>query len=102
MDFIVDNYFPIIDALEAKVDAIEDSVFEASVDSGDVKRIHGLRRRLLTLRRAVSPLLEMCNRLARLDLQLIDEEMRPDYRTVNVHVHRGEEGIDELRKRGGR
>ncbi|WP_119461763.1 magnesium/cobalt transporter CorA [Rhodospirillaceae bacterium SYSU D60014] len=97
MDFIVDNYFPIVDALEAKVDVIEDSVFEASFESDDVKRVHDLRRRLLTLRRAVSPLLEMCNRLARFDLPLIDKEMRPYFRDVHDHAIRVNEGIDALR-----
>lgn len=97
MDFIIDHYFPIVDALGVKADMIEDSVFEGSFRSKDVKQIHDLRRRLLTLRRAVSPLLEMCNRLALLDLPLIDEDMRPYYRDVHDHVIRVDEGIDVLR-----
>lgn len=97
MDFIVDNYFPVVDALETQVDEIEDNVFEASFERRDIERIHDLRRQLLTLRRAVSPLLDVCNRLARFDLPLIDEDTHPYFRDVHDHVIRVNESIDTLR-----
>lgn len=98
MDFVVDNYFPIIDALEAEVDALEGEVFEQASGREDIGRIYELRRELLILRRTVSPLLDVCDRLVRFDVPLIEPDMRPYFRDVRDHVIRVDERIDDLRE----
>lgn len=98
MDFVVDNYFPIIDALEAEVDELELEVFEQDSDREDINRIYELRRELLMLRRTVSPLLDVCDRLVRFDVPLVEQEMRPYFRDVRDHVIRVDERIDDLRE----
>src|SRR5881227_2302591 len=40
MDFIVDNYFPVLHELEAEADALEDEVFAHRSDPTDVERIY--------------------------------------------------------------
>lgn len=97
IDFIVDSYFPVVNALEAEVDEIEDGVFKAPFERKDIERIHDLRRRLMTLRRAVSPLVDVCNRLVRPDLPMIDQDTHPYFRDVQDHVIRIDESIDALR-----
>ncbi len=97
MDFVVDNYMPIVDAVEARVEDIEDSVRTGAVSRETIERIATLRRDLLRLRRAASPLLDVCNRLQRMDLPCIDETIRPYYRDVHDHVIHVNEGIDILR-----
>src|SRR5258707_13548447 len=97
MDFIVDNYFPVIHQLEAEADALEEEVFSHRTDKADVERIYEIRHELLLLRRAVQPLQEMCNRIMRFDVPLIDQAMHPYFRDVQDHVIRLVESIDNLR-----
>ena len=98
MDFVVDNYFPIIDALEAEVDALEDEVFEQPSGRENIARIYEVRRELLVLRRTVAPLLDVCDRLMRFDVPLIEPDIRPYFRDVRDHVIRVDERIDDLRE----
>ncbi|MFO1156413.1 MAG: magnesium/cobalt transporter CorA [Rhodospirillales bacterium] len=98
MDFVVDNYMPIVDAVEARVEQIEDEVREDRASRDTIERIAALRRDLLHLRRAASPLLDVCNRLQRMDLPCINQQIRPYYRDVHDHVINVNESIDILRE----
>jgi magnesium transporter len=98
MDFVVDNYFPIIDTLEAEVDDLELEAADQDSDRADIGRIYELRRQLLVLRRTVSPLLDVCDRLVRFDVPLVEPDMRPYFRDVRDHVIRVDERIADLRE----
>jgi len=97
MDFIVDNYFPILHQLESEVDALEDAVFSRKSTQPNIERIYELRHELLLLRRAVQPLQEVCNRIMRFDVTLIDQAMHPYFRDIQDHVIRLVENVDNLR-----
>ena len=98
MDFIADNYFPVLHALEVEVDSLEDSVFSQDNSRLDIERVFELRHDLLLMRRAVLPLQEICSNLMRFDIKLIAVEMRPYFRDVQDHVIRVVEHIDNLRE----
>lgn len=98
LDFIVDNYFPVLEAINAEVERIEDGVLAAAVDSAGIERLYTLRRDLLRLRNAVAPLVDVCRRLERSDILPIDPAMRPHFRDVTDHVRRAQEGIDTMRE----
>ena len=97
MDFIVDNYFPILQKLESEVDSLEETIFSRTSNQPNVERIYDVRHELLLLRRAVQPLQEMCNRMMRFDVPLIDQAMHPYFRDIQDHVIRLVESIDDLR-----
>jgi magnesium transporter len=97
IDFIVDNYFPVIHQLEAEADALEEEVFSHRTDKADVERIYELRHELLLMRRAVQPLQEVCNRIMRFDVPLIDHAMNDYFRDIQDHVIQVVESIDNLR-----
>jgi magnesium transporter len=97
IDFIVDNYLPVLHDLEAEADALEEEVFSSKSDKADVERIYELRHELLLLRRAAQPLQEVCNRIMRFDVPLIDHAMNDYFRDIQDHVIRVVEGIDNLR-----
>lgn len=97
MDFVVDNYMPIIEAVEERVEEIDVAVRNGVVSGETIEHIAALRRDLLRLRRAASPLLDVCNRLQRMDLPCIDQAIRPYYRDVHDHVIHVNESIDILR-----
>jgi magnesium transporter len=98
MDFIVDQYLPIVEALEEQLEALEEEIFGERYDRNTTGRIYRLKRDLLALKRAVSPLVEVCNRLMRYDISLVPEDTRPYFRDVYDHVVRINEMIDNLRE----
>ena len=98
MDFVVDHYFPIVDQLEDRLDSIEEEIFSGQPDRAAIERIYDLKRDLLVAKRAVSPLVDICNRLMRFDLATIPEDTRPYFRDVYDHAIRINEAIDTLRE----
>jgi magnesium transporter len=98
MDFIVDQYFPIVERLEDALEALEDNIFGETVTRETTERIYKLKRSLLEVKRAISPLIDVCNRLMRFDLELIHEDSRPYFRDVYDHVIRLNEMVDITRE----
>jgi magnesium transporter len=99
MDFVVDQCFPIVDALEEKLEGLEEEIFGGGTfDRGTTQRIYDLKRDLMALKRAAAPLVEMCNRLVRFDTTLIPDDTRPYFRDVYDHVIRINESVDSLRE----
>src|SRR5262249_17171556 len=77
LDFIVDNFMPVLETVHREVEAMEDRVFETSLPTNEVQRLYTLRRELLKLRNAVAPLAEVCRRLEHAEVKPIDAEMQP-------------------------
>jgi len=98
MDFVVDNYFPVVDALEQEVESLEDHVFNDTFDQETVEHIYRLKRDLLSLRRAVAPVVEMSNRLMRFDMPLIDKHAHPYFRDIHDHAVLVNDSVDYLRE----
>ena len=98
MDFIVDQYFPVIEDLEMQLEKIEDKIFKEKPNRETTEQIYLLKRDLLEVRRAVSPLIDICNRLMRFEYKFISEEIRTYFRDVYDHVIRINEGIDNARE----
>ncbi|QEX21328.1 magnesium transporter [Hypericibacter adhaerens] len=101
MDFVVDNYFPIIDAMEAEIEQIEDDIFSNRFTSDDIEKVFGLRRDLVALRHAVQPLQDICTRIMRFDVPLIDRDTYPYFRDVQDHAIKASQGIETLRETVG-
>ncbi len=98
LDFIVDNYMPVVEAVQREVDALEDGVVHKTLREPEVDRLYMLRRELLRLRKAVVPLVDVCQRIEHADSQLIDPQMQPLFRDVSDHIRRVQEDIDSLRE----
>jgi len=98
LDFIVDNYVPVIERIQDEVEAIEDKVLAAGLQRTDIERLYALRRDLLRLRNAVVPLVEVCRRLEHPEVLEIDAPMRLLFRDVTDHVRRIQEDIASLRE----
>ena len=98
LDFIVDNYRPVIDYIQAEVDGLEEQVLRKSLARREFDRLYRRRRDLLRLRRAVGPVVDVCKRLEHADLIAMDDEMKPLFRDVLDHARRAEEDIDTLRE----
>jgi len=98
VDFVADNFFPVIDDIAEELREIENHVLDETLDRTMIARIYQLRRDLRVMRGTVLPLLEVSSRLERLDLPLITADIRPYFRDVHDHVQRVAESIDDLRE----
>ncbi len=98
MDSIVDQYFPVIDALEEDLEMLEEKIFAGKPSRETTAHIYRLKRELLEVKRAVSPLVDMCNRLTRVDLETISEDTRPYFRDIYDHAIRINEIVDNARE----
>ncbi|HEX5170156.1 MAG TPA: magnesium/cobalt transporter CorA [Cyclobacteriaceae bacterium] len=98
MDSIVDQYFPVVDVLEDDLTAIEEKIFHEKFRRDTTAKIYKLKRQFLEVKRSVSPLVDICNKLMRFDLKLIDDETRPYFRDVYDHTIRINEIVDNSRE----
>jgi magnesium transporter len=98
MDFVVDQFFPLVDALEDQLEALEEAIFHERFSRETTERIYRLKRELLEVKRAVSPLVDISNRLVRADVELIHEDTRVYFRDVYDHAIRLNEMVDTLRE----
>ena len=97
LDFIVDGYVPVVEEIEEDVLAIETSAIDAFLSRGEVSRLFALRREVIRFQRHLGPMTEVCSRLVRLDLPIIDPNIRPYFRDILDHVQRVSARVDGLK-----
>jgi magnesium transporter len=96
-DSIVDGYFPFADRLGDAIDAVQDDVIERA--SPEVlERLFRLKRELLSVRRAASPVREIFSQLTNRDLALIDADEVIYFRDIYDHVIRLTDELDNYRE----
>ncbi len=86
LDSVVDAYFPVIEGLDARLEAIELAILEGKALGNTVAELHSVRRCLLELRRAVWPLREVTSALVRGEQKHFSSEVHPYMRDVHDHV----------------
>ncbi|HSO07540.1 MAG TPA: magnesium/cobalt transporter CorA [Pelomicrobium sp.] len=98
MDFVVDNYFPVMEALEDDFEALEERMFEAPSRAELTERIYALKREVMALRRALLPLTEVSNQLLYSSHALVREDVRPYFRDVHDHATQIFEANESMRE----
>ncbi|MGU3497333.1 magnesium/cobalt transporter CorA [Mycobacterium sp. C31M] len=83
-DHVVDSYLDVTDLVETDIDAMEENVFSPDVAT-DIEHIYMLKREIVELRRAVSPLTMAFQRLGTDHNDLISKEVRRYMRDVLDH-----------------
>jgi len=96
-DGIVDGYFPFADRLEDLIDRLQDDVVERP-DRRTLGQLFQLKRDLIAVRRAVSPVREILNQLTNRELALIDPVEVLYFRDVYDHVIRLADELDTDRE----
>jgi magnesium transporter len=86
LDQVVDHYFPIVEELEDRVEALEDEVFTRP-RRGVLQRIFVARKHLVLLRRSMGPLREVLTNLMS-GVPHVRAELRPFFRDVHDHILR--------------
>jgi magnesium transporter len=96
-DHIVDGYFPFADGLEEIIDRLQNLVLDRP-NRRTLEDLFALKRELIAVRRAVSPVREILNQLTNRDLALIDTEEIIYFRDIYDHVIRLTDELDTDRE----
>jgi magnesium transporter len=96
LDSVVDGYAPAIEGLQNDIDEVEEQLFsERRVNLAE--RMYRLQREVLEFRRAVAPLVDPVDRLARGHYEVVHENIRDYFRDVSDHLIRARDQLDALR-----
>lgn len=96
IDAIVDDYMPLLDIISERMDDLEDSIFgewRAEV----IEEIFMVKKKLLYLRRAITPLRDVFNTLLRREQPLFPREAQVYFQDIFDHLIRIADTIDTLR-----
>ncbi|MFZ4455755.1 MAG: magnesium/cobalt transporter CorA [Bacteroidales bacterium] len=98
MDFIVDQYFPVIELLEEELDKLENKIFREKFRRDTPLQIYRLKSKVIDIKRGISPLIDICTRLMRYDAELIDPEVRNYFRDIYDHAVRTNEMLENTKE----
>ncbi len=96
LDFIVDNYVPIVEDFKQTLQQLEKDIFLPQYKRGTIKRLYELKRELITLRLASSPLQDIAQELSHGQDEFIHASIQPYFRDIADHCTRINEAIDAL------
>ncbi|HLA06921.1 MAG TPA: magnesium/cobalt transporter CorA [Anaerolineales bacterium] len=96
IDFLVADYMPTVEKIDAAIDQIEDQVFDRP-SPRTLERLFALKRVLLAMRRILLPQREVLNKLARDDFRVIDPKDRIFFRDIYDHLVRLHDLNESLR-----
>ncbi|MCW2580365.1 MAG: corA [Blastococcus sp.] len=94
-DLVVDTFVEVASAVEEDVDELEASVFSPD-RTDDIGRLYHLKRELMQLRRAVSPLEVPLSKLADRPIDVVPEAIRSYFRDVLDHAIRVRDQVASL------
>ena len=95
-DELIVDYMQVVETLDEEIELVEDEVL-GKPSSEVVQNIFTLKRATLHLRRVLSPLREVLNKLARDDYAVIDAKDRVYFRDVYDHLVRLHDISESLR-----
>lgn len=98
LDFVVDGYLPLVEAIEEEVLEMEHRTIDHFLGRAEINRIFTLRRELIRFQRVLGPMGEVAGKLVRQDLPCIDPDTRPYFSDVLDHVRRVQTMVDGLRE----
>ncbi|WP_235297895.1 magnesium/cobalt transporter CorA [Portibacter marinus] len=96
IDFIVDNYFQVLDQIEEEIETLEEKI-SLKADDVDKLNIYRLKKEILKIRKSVAPLREAINMFTRSDSKLIDPKTATFIRDVYDHTIHITDNADSMR-----
>ena len=97
MDAVVDRYFPVVDALESELEAIEERIFTKGSQRANIEQLYQLKRKATLLKHAVAPLMEAVGKLDGGRVPPIVANTKEYFRDVHDHLYRINTSIDSMR-----
>ncbi len=96
IDAVVDDYLPLLDIISERMDDLEDSIF-GEFRSEAIQEIFSIKKKLLYLRRSITPLRDVFNMLLRREQPIFPRETHVYFQDVFDHLIRVADTIDTLR-----
>ncbi len=84
IDAVVDDYLPLLDTVSDRMDSLEDQIF-ADFQAESLEEIFRIKKELLVLRRAVTPLRDVFNTLLRREQPIFSRETHTYFQDVFDH-----------------
>jgi len=97
MDAVVDRYFPVLDAVELELEAIEDQLFSGTSPRGNIETLYYVKQKLTTLKHVTGPLLEYTGKLYGGRVPQVCTGLGEYFRDIHDHVIRLNQSIDTAR-----
>ncbi|MFT4255664.1 MAG: magnesium and cobalt transport protein CorA [Pseudoxanthomonas sp.] len=97
LDFIVDNYLPVVQTFKDGLGRLEKDVFSETFRRDLLVRLYWLKRQLTDMRGVVAPLQDVLSQLVRSTHPLIPDEVKLYFRDVLDHAVRVNDSIDGMR-----
>jgi magnesium transporter len=97
MDAVVDRYFPVLDAIETELEALEDKIFKGSSPRENIEALYYVKQKLVTLKHAAAPLLEYSGKLYGGRVPQVCSGLSEYFRDVTDHLIRLNQSIDAAR-----
>lgn len=97
MDSVVDRYFPVLDLLELELETIEERIFTKGAARANIERLYSLKRKVMTLRHVVFPLLDAVGKLHGGRVPPVCAQSQEYFRDVYDHLARINASIDAIR-----
>ena len=98
MDSVVDRYFPVLDALEDRLEQVEDHIFDETASArANIEALYALKQKLMTLKHAAGPLHEAVGKLYGGRVPEVCANTQEYFRDVADHLLRINQSIDSLR-----
>jgi len=98
LDLLIDRYLTAAIKLEGVVEGAEQKLMIRGAKDADIRKLYRQRRDLLRIHTVISPLAEICRRLATMDMSNVDVNARPYFAVVADRVLRVDELINALRE----
>ncbi len=97
VDAVVDRYFPVVEALELELETIEEHIFTKGSQRANIERLYQLKRKVMVLKHAVSPLMEAIAKLHGGRVPPLCANTQEYFRDVYDHLYRINTSIDTIR-----
>jgi magnesium transporter len=97
MDAVVDRYFPVLEAVETKLEAAEEQLFARGSARANIEELYYVKQKLTRLKHAAGPLLETSGKLLGGRVPPVCTGLGEYFRDVYDHLIRLNQSIDSLR-----
>lgn len=98
MDAVVSRYLPILELLESELEAIEERIFVRGTTQLNIERLYTLKRKVMVLKHAVSPLLQFAGKLYGGRVPVVCANTQDYFRDVSNDLARIDSAIDVIRE----
>lgn len=96
IDAVVDHYFQIVSVLEDELETIEEEIFTKGIERNNIESLYQLKRKLLVLKHAVTPLMEAVAKLYGGRVPAICINTQEYFRDVYDHLYRINTTLDSI------